>query len=176
MSFSPPDSCTTMPLVSAHIAHFICLTEACLFLFLCHSLSLPLDAVQKSWAVALQSLLSFRRWDFGCSWQQGLAQEANLADKGRGEPQWAQEAALQSDKWKTAAVCHIQSAFGDSSDTTVTCQSWVYLCQGMQTMVGSSVCVCLFPRVYNAVVPVSVHRAPSAPTGFHHPIHYLHHY
>lgn len=36
----------------------------------------------------------------------------------RGEPQWAQEASLQSDKWKTAAVCHIQSAFGDSSDIT----------------------------------------------------------
>lgn len=37
------------------------LTEACLFLFLCQSLFLPLDAVQKGWAVAWLSLLSLRR-------------------------------------------------------------------------------------------------------------------
>lgn len=88
------------PQVPAHIAHFIC-SDWSLSVFISVSvLPLSLDRVQKSWAVASLSVLSLAGWDFGCSWQQGLAQEASLEDESR----MPEEAALLVDKGKTKAV------------------------------------------------------------------------
>lgn len=68
--------------------------------------------------MASLSVLSLAGRDFGCSWQQGLAQEASLADEGRVPC----EAALQFDKGKTEAVLPYKEC---SVEMTVTLQSHV---------------------------------------------------
>lgn len=124
--------------------------------------------------MASLSVLSLAGRDFGCSWQQGLAQEASLADEGRVPC----EAALQFDKGKTEAVLPYKECSVEMTVTlqTVTCQFQVDPYQGVQTMADSSVTECLFPQVYSAVILISVHRAPSAPTRFQPPPHDLHYH
>lgn len=86
--------------------------------------------------MASLSVLSLAGRDFGCSWQQGLAQEASLADEGRVPC----EAALQFDKGKTEAVLPYKECSVEMTVTlqTVTCQFQVDPYQGVQTTADSS--------------------------------------
>lgn len=166
-AFSPPDSWTAMPLVPAHIAHFIC-SDWSLSVFISVSvLTLSLDGMQKRRIVALLSVLSLGRWDFDYSWQQGLAREASLADEGRVPQLRRLLYSLIKGRQRLFVTYRVllETAVMPQS---VICQSQVDPCQVMQTMVGSSVSVPLSSGIQcgcTSICPQStlgIHWVPSS--------------